>query len=194
MSLQRTVPGTSATHLRGLSSSTTTYPPPSPVPRLSTSPQGCTSHFARRNKYDNEVPARFDTVPINTGTGGPTGTSGYRVAQVRVVFKFPDSAMSTLFPNRAVVRPDHLAYVEWVTAFPSTPHPDHGLYKISRSLRRGDRIPRIVPVQNIARSCHLFPDSGAAAPRTWASSTVLEHCTSFFVNSFADRNTNKLIN
>ncbi|KAI0824025.1 hypothetical protein BC628DRAFT_1381212 [Trametes gibbosa] len=148
---------------------------------------------ARKNKYDNAVPARFDTVLINTGTGGPTGTSGYRVAQVRVVFKIPDSAMSVLFPNHAVARPEHLAYVEWFTSFPSTPHPDHGLYKISRSLRRGDRIASIVPVQNIARSCHLFPDFGAAVPRTWASSTVLEDCTSFFVNSFADRNTYKMI-
>ncbi|KAI0819417.1 hypothetical protein BC628DRAFT_1514052 [Trametes gibbosa] len=148
---------------------------------------------ARKNKYDNAVPARLDTVLINTGTGGPTGTSGYRVAQVSVVFKIPDSAMSVLFPNHAVARPEHLAYVEWFTSFPSTPHPDHGLYKISRSLRRGDRIASIVPVQNIARSCQLFPDFGAAVPRTWASSTVLEDCTSSFVNSFADRNTYKMI-
>ncbi|KAI0821653.1 hypothetical protein BC628DRAFT_1491058 [Trametes gibbosa] len=150
---------------------------------------------ARKNKYDNGVAARFDTVLINTGTGGPTGTSGYRVAQARVVFKIPDGAMSVLFPNRAVARPDHLAYVEWFTPFPSTPHPDHKLYKISRSLtRHGDRIASIVPIQNITRSCHLFPDfSSTAAPRTWTSSTVLEDCTSFFVNSFADRNTYKLI-
>ncbi|KAI0827915.1 hypothetical protein BC628DRAFT_1534661, partial [Trametes gibbosa] len=125
---------------------------------------------ARKNKYENTVPARFDTVLINTGIGGPTGMSGYRIAQVRVVFKIPGSAMYTLFPNRAVARPEHLAYVEWFTPFPPTPHPDHGLYKISRSLRRGDRIASIVPVQNIARSCHLLPDFGAAAPRAWTSS------------------------
>ncbi|KAJ3004511.1 hypothetical protein NUW54_g4780 [Trametes sanguinea] len=147
----------------------------------------------RQNKYGNDVPARFDTVLVNTGTGGATGVLGYRVAQVRVVFKLPEDALPGLFPNARVARPQHLAYVEWFKPFPTAPHHDHGLYKIARSLRRGARLASIIPVENIARSCHLFPDFGAAVPREWTSSNVLEHCSTFYVNSFADRNTYKLI-
>ncbi|CDO69799.1 hypothetical protein BN946_scf184766.g44 [Trametes cinnabarina] len=88
---------------------------------LSTLPQvGDNIHVQpmRKNKHGNEVPARFDTVLVNTGTGGPTGVladglaQGYRVAQVRVVFKIPKNALAVLFPDARIARPQHLAYVE----------------------------------------------------------------------------------
>lgn len=118
---------------------------------------------------------------------------GFRIVQVRVVFKMHERSMAELFP---LVTPDccpkHLAYVEWFTPL-TTPHRDHGLYKISRALRQGARLASIIPVEDIERSCHLYPDFGPTAPREWTSSTVLDLCPSFFVNAFSDKFMYKLI-
>ncbi|KAH9857831.1 hypothetical protein C2E23DRAFT_720065 [Lenzites betulinus] len=150
---------------------------------------------SRQDRHGTTVPARFDTVLVNVGTSSMRDIHRFRVAQVRVVFKIPKTDLPTLFPrNAGATYPEHLAYVEWFTPFTPDPHPDHGLYKVSRSMRRGARLASIIPVEDIVRSCHLIPDFGAVAPREWTSSTVLEQCSSFYVNSFADRNTYKLLN
>ena len=92
----------------------------------------------------------------------------------------------------------HLAYVEWFTKF-TTPHPDHGLYKVSRSTRHNSYLDKVVQlgeiltVDDLECSCHLIPDFGRIANREWTSSDVLEQCTSFYVNAYTDRNTYKLI-
>ncbi|CDO76892.1 hypothetical protein BN946_scf184903.g13 [Trametes cinnabarina] len=49
---------------------------------------------ARRDSRDRPVPARFDTVVVNDGTGGSTGVTGYRVGQVRLIFKLPRKSHS----------------------------------------------------------------------------------------------------
>ncbi len=120
-------------------------------------------------------------------------TIGYRVAQVRVVFKIPERGMAELFP---LMMPDrrlkHLAYVEWFTPL-TTPHRDHGLYRITQALRQGARLGSIIPVDELERSCHLYPDFGPTVPRDWTSSTVLELCPSFFVNAFSDKYMYKLL-
>lgn len=70
----------------------------------------------------------------------------------------------------------------------------HGLYKVSHARNReGDRLGLVIPIEDIERSCHLFPDFGRVAPRDWTSRTVLDECTTFYLNTFADRNTYKLI-
>ena len=114
--------------------------------------------------------------------------TGYRVVQVRVIFKLPDSAIKQLFhPHCRPPEAQHLAYVEWFSPFPPTPAPNHHLYKLTRTIRNGERIASVLPIQSFRRSTHLFPKSGPSVSRDWTSDTVLEDSHIFFVNSFIDR-------
>ncbi|KAJ7265807.1 hypothetical protein C8J57DRAFT_1069230, partial [Mycena rebaudengoi] len=141
---------------------------------------------ARQLSNGQAVPARFDTVLVNDGTGALTGVKGYRVGQVRVVFTIPKQAVPTLFPS-GLFPPKHLAYIEWFSPFGSVPEPHHLMYKIKRSLKDGERLASIVPVVSIRRSVHLLPKFGPIATKHWTSSNVLEEAAFFFVNSMTDR-------
>ncbi|KAJ7150608.1 hypothetical protein C8R46DRAFT_914692, partial [Mycena filopes] len=77
-----------------------------------------------------------------------------------------------------------LAYVEWFSKFPRNPDPNHGMYKISRPV---ERAASIIPVSQIRRSVHLFPEFGPVAPRDWTSNNVLERCSKFYVSPWSDR-------
>ncbi|KAJ3007938.1 hypothetical protein NUW54_g3348 [Trametes sanguinea] len=151
---------------------------------------------ARVAKYGAAVAGRFDTVLVRAGESVPERMTiqGYRVGQVRLVFTIPQKAMDSLFVRLApATRPRHLAYVEWF--MPSSPvaHPDHGLYKLTRLVRNGQRLSSIIPVEQIERTCHLLPDFGPVAPRAWTASTVLEECSTFWLNTFVDRYTYMII-
>ncbi|KAJ7601791.1 hypothetical protein DFH06DRAFT_1401017 [Mycena polygramma] len=137
-------------------------------------------------KNGDKVPARFDTALINIGHGGKTGTAGYRIAQVRVVFTIPERLVKNLLPPD-IVLPKYLAYVEWFSAFKSAPERHHLMYKVSRTIRDGDRLASIIPVANIRRSIHLLPKFGPVAPLEWKSHTVLDDCPVFFANPWTDR-------
>ncbi|KAJ6605728.1 hypothetical protein B0H10DRAFT_2311298 [Mycena sp. CBHHK59/15] len=136
-------------------------------------------------KNGEQLPARFDTALVNEGAGGMTGVDGYRVAQVRVIFSLRPSDIQILFLP-GIHPPKYLAYVEWFTPF-TQPEPDHLMYKVTRHLEDGDRLASIIPVTNIRRSVHLLPKFGPVAPPEWKSSTVLDDCKYFFVNSMTDR-------
>jgi hypothetical protein len=88
-----------------------------------------------------------------------------------VIFSLPKKAIDELFPHN-IIPPTHLAYVEWFSN-PRTPDPNHLLYKVKPAMKDGKRLASVVPVDNIRRSAHLFPDFGLAVPRTWTSATVL---------------------
>ncbi|KAJ7859607.1 hypothetical protein B0H14DRAFT_2218912, partial [Mycena olivaceomarginata] len=62
-----------------------------------------------------------------------------------------------------------LAYVELFSKFSNTPDANHRMYKVSRP---AERIASIIPVENIRRSVHLFPQFGLSAPRDWTSQNV----------------------
>ncbi|OJT02126.1 hypothetical protein TRAPUB_7421 [Trametes pubescens] len=155
------------------------------------------AHPARLGKHDKAIPGRFDTVFVKDESAGANGEPRigihrYQVAQLRLVFQVPARAKVTLFPNHPSP-PQYLAYVEHFTAFAQAPDPVSGLYQVSRAVRGTSRLASIIPVDQIVRSCHLFPRFGAVAPREWTSSNVLERCSTFYVNAFTDRNTYRLV-
>jgi hypothetical protein len=114
-------------------------------------------------------------------------TTDYRVAQVRVIFSLTESIIKQWFPT-GTIPPKYLAYVEWFTPFAREPDGYHGLYKVSCSHHSAEqRLATIIPVSNIHCSIHLLPKFGPVAPREWTSSTVLDNCPNFLVNSMADR-------
>ncbi|KAJ7841520.1 hypothetical protein B0H14DRAFT_3694203 [Mycena olivaceomarginata] len=129
-------------------------------------------------KNGDEIPARFDTVLVNTGNGGKTGTTGYRIAQVRVIFSLADRLARLIFPPN-IIPPKHLAYPQ--------PEQHHLMYRISRTIKDSDRFASIIPVDNIRRSIHLFPKFSAVAPVEWKSHNVLDRCPVFFANPWTDR-------
>lgn len=112
--------------------------------------------------------------------------AGWRVGQVRVIFSISERSSKKVFYNGA--RPSkHLAYIEWFTSFPSSVHPDTMLYKLSRAQRNDEEVVSIVPINSIRQSVHLFPHFGATVPRDWSSDTVLDKCSTFYLNPFSDR-------
>lgn len=62
------------------------------------------------------------------------------------------------------------------------------MYKVSRLTHGGRRRAAVIPVDSIIGSVHLIPRFGPAMPQDWNSFSVLEQCSTFYVNSFSDRN------
>ncbi|KAJ7105367.1 hypothetical protein C8R44DRAFT_943376 [Mycena epipterygia] len=118
----------------------------------------------------------------NAVTDG-TALEGLRVAQVRVLFKFP-----TYYPapfNTA--KP--LAYIEWFTPF-SRPEAASNLFVVRRSTRQQRPYAELVDLDRIARNCFLVPRSGVGGTdRRWTSEAVTELCPAFYFNPHLDIHT-----
>jgi len=111
--------------------------------------------------------------------------SGYRIAQVRVVFELPDRVISEVFSND-ITPPKHMAYVEWFGPLSARPDTKHGMYRVSRLIENGHRAASVIALKSIVRSVHLIPQFGPVKPQEWNSFTVLDVCNKFYVNPFAD--------
>ncbi|KAH8996568.1 hypothetical protein EDB83DRAFT_2509885 [Lactarius deliciosus] len=130
------------------------------------------------------VPQRFDTVLVRGKCQDVMhGSNGNRIAQVRVVFQIPSKVVHNVFFNDA---PTHLAYIEWFSPLSPTPDINHLMYKVSRLMHRGRRRTAVIPIGSIIGSVHLIPRFGEATP-DWNSFSVLEQCSTFYVNSFSDQ-------
>ncbi|KAI0774121.1 hypothetical protein C8Q74DRAFT_1268270 [Fomes fomentarius] len=115
---------------------------------------------ARKSKHGEDIGVR---VPGADSMSPPSAC--FRVAQVWVVFKIPSKCHPDLFPRPLLTAyPQHLAYVEWFTPL-TVVQAEHGLYKlkVTRALRYGACLESVVPVSQLERSCHLFPDFGPQA-------------------------------
>jgi len=93
---------------------------------------------------------------------------------VRVIFNLP--------PEYGTF-PEPLAYVKWFKLL-RMPDPEHGMYKTSRSSRQHHRNASIIPVSQIARSCHLIPIFGREVDPRWTTNNVLEESKEFYVNHY----------
>ncbi|KAJ7595842.1 hypothetical protein C8J56DRAFT_1160182 [Mycena floridula] len=140
--------------------------------------------------------ARFDTALIRVRdipqTERQSSMDGMRVGHVRLIFSLPELdqvKMDRIVPRNTTL-PEHMAYVEWFSKFPSCPEPHLKLYKIKHELAAdGGPLVSVLPVSLIRRSIHLYPKWGKAVPSDWTSENVLDMAPAFFVSQFKDRST-----
>ncbi|KAJ6605117.1 hypothetical protein B0H10DRAFT_1820855, partial [Mycena sp. CBHHK59/15] len=128
-----------------------------------------------------------DFALIRTGERNPvtdgTALEGLRVAQVRVLFKFP-----TYYPSPFNTA-EPLAYVDRFTPF-SRPEVNSDLFVVRRSSRQQRPYTELIDLDRIARNCFLVPRSGiGTTDRRWTSKTVTELCPSFYFNPHLDTHT-----
>jgi len=123
-------------------------------------------------------------LPPNVVSQTMTTITGCSIAQVRVVFQFPENASGLL---NCDLPKCHFAYVEWFSKISGTPDRNHKMFKITRLFQDGHRVASIIPLSRIRRTVHLLPKFGQTAPRDWTSSTVLERCNTFYLNQLSDR-------
>jgi len=110
--------------------------------------------------------------------------------QVQLVFQIPSAVISQMFsPAQAAQVPTHLVYVEWFNPIPSMPDSNHGMYRVSRLFNGRCRHASIILLDAIVSSIQLFPRiiPNSSPLADWNSFTVLEHCNSFYINPFSDR-------
>ncbi|KAK7020726.1 hypothetical protein VNI00_017626 [Paramarasmius palmivorus] len=136
---------------------------------------------------------RFDTVVVLTGDEAETtGLRGTRIARVKVIFQLPSSLNFGglgRYSSPAFWPKEPLAYVEWFTA-PTLSVSDrktHDMPRISKAVGTdGSQTWSIVPLSNIRQSCMLFPDFKRHSDSSvLTSSTVLDMCSSFYLNNWS---------
>ena len=96
--------------------------------------------------------------------------------QIRAIFTLPGHLQHAHLPNT-------LAYIEWFTPF-RAPHPNLGLFPVTRASRNNGPVSDIIPLDAIISSCHLIPRFGMNFHPTKWNSNILEECKSFFLNKY----------
>lgn len=100
---------------------------------------------------------------------------GLRVAQVRILFNLPPQFGHCTGP---------LAYIEWFTPLGSL-DAQTGMYVVSRSTRHRRCNASIVPIDRIARGCHLIGKcNGPISEKGWNTTNVLDKAQQFYVNHY----------
>ena len=139
--------------------------------------------YKEKNKI---IPARFDTVLVNSGRGEYIGVKEHRIARIKVIFALTKSIINATFTQNTAI-PKYLAYIEWFSLFRENTEENHLLYKVHKITYQGKPVASIIPLYNIVRSIHLFPKFSVPIPEHWTSANVLDECETFYVNSFSDR-------
>ncbi|QRV73383.1 plasma membrane ATPase 4 [Ceratobasidium sp. AG-Ba] len=119
-------------------------------------------------------PARFDMVLIRN-----RNPQGYRPARIRAIFELPERLHH--------ICDQKLAYVELFNVTSQNPNAPTGLFTTARSISNGVRSTSVVPLSDIAMTCHLAPRYRLFQPEDPLNqhSDVLQLCDHFFVNIFA---------
>lgn len=102
------------------------------------------------------------------------GLLGLRVGRIKVIF--------TLSPRISTIA-ERLAYVEWFRPFREKERAT-GLYTVSPAIRNHQRVADVVPLERIARSCHLVPKFGTRIEVTQSSTFV--DASTFYLNPWID--------
>ncbi|QRV78945.1 hypothetical protein RhiJN_06960 [Ceratobasidium sp. AG-Ba] len=123
-------------------------------------------------------PARFDTVLIRNSRPQGEGIHRYRPARVRAIFELPERLRH--------ICSGKLAYVELFNVVSQGPNAPTGLFTTARSVTDGVRSTSVVPLSDIAMTCHLVPRYRLFQPEDPLNqhSDVLQLCDYFFVNIF----------
>ncbi|KAJ7429835.1 hypothetical protein B0H11DRAFT_1894852 [Mycena galericulata] len=109
-----------------------------------------------------------------------TALEGLRVAQVRVLFKFPAYYPAPFNTSKP------LAYIEWFTPF-SRPEAGSDLFVVRRSTRQHRPYAELIDLDRIARNCFLVPRSEAGTTdRRWTTEAVTDLCQAFYFNPHLD--------
>ena len=110
------------------------------------------------------------------------------MGQVRLIFALTKTARKKTFGDDPKI-PTHFAYIEWFSSFRNSGPEKHrgNMYHVKRSIRDGERLVSILPIDRIRRSVSLLPRFGPKVPPGWTSANVLEVCPSFYVNPFSDQ-------
>ncbi|KAG1888441.1 uncharacterized protein F5891DRAFT_894755, partial [Suillus fuscotomentosus] len=128
-------------------------------------------------------PGQFDTVLVqregntNVHTRG-TALEGLQVAQVCLIFNLP-------IHLRTAGQPFHLALIEWFNPF-RTRNALLELHTVSRSYAGQAPRTEVIPISQIAGSCHLIPKFGTHVNQTWRWDFILDACKSFYLNPWID--------
>ena len=133
------------------------------------------------------VPSRFDIVLLNKGYAKTLNFHDNCIAQVRAIFSISPCYLKSLYKSLHNI-PPYYAYLEWFDPFDNIPHPFYGLYTVRHTFKNGHKVAVILPIGHIQRSAHLFPafDSNDKG-EVWKCSTVLDKCSTFYLNCFSDR-------
>ena len=108
-------------------------------------------------------------------------TIGYRVAQVRTIFKL--HIRDTSHPAHKMP----LAYVRWFSRHKPTAEPGTLMYVVSRERAGGVCRGEVIPLSRIQRFVHLVPRFGPVTSDLLTTNNSMDICREYWVNSFADK-------
>ncbi|QRV85180.1 hypothetical protein RhiJN_13198 [Ceratobasidium sp. AG-Ba] len=134
----------------------------------------------KADRYDRvSRPARFDTVLVRAKEKLINGIHSYRPARVRAMFELPTN-LFRLYSGK-------LAYVEMFNPVSQNPVAPTGLFTTSRTMSSGKRSCAVIPLDDIAMTCHLVPHYRLFRPEAPLTqyADVLELCSTFYFNIFA---------
>jgi hypothetical protein len=127
-------------------------------------------------------------VPL-TNTIADAYYPGYRVAQVRLIFKL--ICQNTNHP----LHEKPLLYVQWFSKPADTTEDEIEMYLVERSLdlANGKRVGSVIVQSSVLRFVHLIPRFGSNVDKSLTADNSIERARVFYINSFADKEIFKAI-